>query len=193
MKLVERVKNILMQPKLEWEVIEQEQTDARTLYKSYIAILALIPAAVALLGSLGGRAGLGLVLGAVIAQYLLGLVMVYAVALIADILAPNFDGQRESSQALKLTTYSMTASWIASVFGILPFLGWVLSLLGSLYSIYLFYLGAPKLMNVPERKAAAYSVVVMVAAIVIGAVIGLIGMGMIGFGATGTMMRPREF
>jgi len=193
MKLVERVKNILVQPKLEWTVIEQEQTDTMTLYRNYIAILALIPAVVTLIGSLGGRTGMGLVLGAAITQYLLGLAMVYVVAFIADVLAPNFDGQRESSRAFKLTTYAMTASWIASVFGILPVLGWLLSFLGSVYSIYLFYLGAPRLMNVPEQKAAGYSIVVMVAAIVIGAVIAFIGIGIIGFGATGTMMRPREF
>ncbi len=193
MKLVERVKNILMQPKLEWAVVEQEETDAKTLFTSYIAILALIPAVASLISLLGGRTGTGLVLGAVLTQYGLSLVMVYAVAFIADILAPNFDGQRESSQALKLTTYAMTASWIASVFGIVPFLGWLLSFLGSLYSIYLFYLGAPALMNVPEHKAVAYSIVVMVTAIVIGFVIVFIGMGIIGFGATGSMMRPREF
>jgi len=193
MKLVERVKNILMQPKSEWAVIEQEETDTKTLYTSYIAILALVPAAAALISLLGGRTGTGLVLGAILTQYVLGLVMVYAVAFIADILAPNFDGKRESSQALKLTAYAMTATWIAGVFAIVPFLGWLLSFLGSLYSIYLFYLGAPTLMNVPEHKAVAYSIVVMVVAIVIGAVIAFIGMGIIGFGATGTMMRPRAF
>ena len=193
MKLVERVKNILVQPNLEWTVIEPEQTDTWTLYRNYIAILALIPAVATLISSLGGRTGMGLVLGAVITQYLLGLAMVYVVAFIADILAPNFDGKRQSTQALKLTTYAMTASWIASVAEILPALGSLLAFLGSLYSIYLFYLGAPRMMNVPEEKAVGYSIVVMVAAMVIGAVIVFIGMGIIGFGATGTMMKPREF
>jgi MFS family permease len=190
---VERVKNILIQPKSEWAVIEREDTDTRTLYTSYIAILALIPAVATLFILSGGRTGMGLVLGSIITQYGLGLAMVYAVAFIADILAPNFEGKRESAQALKLTAYAMTASWAASVFAIVPGIGWLLSFLGSLYSIYLFYLGAPILMKVPESKAVAYSVVVMVAAMVLGAVIGFIGASIMGFGATGTMMRPREF
>ncbi len=193
MKLVERVKNILIQPKSEWAVIEQEQTDAKTLYTSYIAILALIPAAATFISLLGGRIGTGLVLGAIVTQYLLSLVMVYAVAVIAEVLAPNFDGNRDSSGALKLATYAMTASWVAGVFAIVPFLGWLLSFLGSLYSIYLFFLGAPVLMKVPETKAVAYTLLVMVAAIVIGAVIGFIGTGIMGFGATGSMMRPKDF
>lgn len=193
MKLVERVKNILIQPKSEWAVIEQEQTDTKTLYTSYIAILALIPAAATFISLLGGRIGTGLVLGAIVTQYLLSLVMVYAVAVIAEVLAPNFDGNRDSSGALKLATYAMTASWVAGVFAIAPFLGWLLSFLGSLYSIYLFFLGAPVLMKVPETKAVAYTLLVMVAAIVIGAVIGFIGTGIMGFGSTGSMMRPKDF
>jgi Yip1 domain len=193
MILVERAKNILLQPRSEWAVIEKEQIDARTLYTKYIAILAIIPAVASLIILSGGRTGMGLVLGSVITQYALGLVMVYAVAFIANILAPIFEGKRESAQALKLTAYAMTASWVAGVFAIVPGLGWLLSFLGSLYSIYLFFLGAPTLMNVPERKAVSYSIVVMVAAIVLGAVIGFIGVSIMGFGATGTMMRPREF
>lgn len=193
MNLVERAKNILLQPRNEWPAIEKERLDARTLYTSYIAILALIPAAASFVALSRGRAGMGLVLGSVITQYALGLVMVYAVGYIANILAPVFEGQRESAQALKLTAYAMTASWIAGVFAIVPGLGWLLSFLGSLYSIYLFSLGAPALMNVPERKALAYSIVVMFAAIVLGAVIGFIGTSITGFGTTGTMMRPREF
>ena len=44
MSLQERVTRILKQPQSEWPVIEAEQTDTATLYKSYIAPLAAIPA-----------------------------------------------------------------------------------------------------------------------------------------------------
>ena len=42
MNLVDRVKNILLQPKQEWAVIEAETTDTKTLYTSYAMILAAI-------------------------------------------------------------------------------------------------------------------------------------------------------
>jgi hypothetical protein len=193
MNIVERVKNVLMQPKSEWAVIEGEKTDTRTLYTGYIALLALIPVAAVLIGSLGGRIGMGLVLGAIVIQYALSLVMVYVVAYIADVLAPNFDGKSDTSAALKLTAYAMTATWVAGVFAIVPFAGWLLSFLGSLYSIYLFFLGAPVLMKVPESNALAYSAVVMLAAIVIGAAIGFIATAIMGFGAVGTIMKPGTF
>lgn len=188
MNLVDRVKNILLQPKTEWAAIEPEQTDPKTLYTSYIVILALIPAVAALIGGpLAGGMGMGFNLGAAITQYVLSLVMVFVVAFIADALAPNFGGTKNLNQALKLTAYAMTAAWVAGVFVIVPFLGWLLALLGSLYSLYLFYLGVPVLMKVPEQKTVGYTVVVLVIAIVIGVVIGMISSGITGMGAAGPM------
>ena len=193
MNLVDRVKNILLQPKTEWAVIEPEQTDPKTLYTGYICILALIPAVAGLIGTafivsfFAGSIGLGFVVGAAIAQYVLGLVMVFVVAFIADALATSFDGQKNLNQALKLTAYAMTAAWVAGIFAIVPILGWLLSLLGSLYSLYLFYLGVPLLMKVPEPKAVGYTIVVVLVAIVIGAVIGMINAGILGMGAVGMM------
>lgn len=193
MNLVDRVKNILLQPKAEWAVIEPEKTDPKTLYTTYICILALIPAVASFISTafivsfFAGRIGLGLVLVATITQYVLGLVMVFVVAFIADALATSFDGQKNLEQALKLTAYAMTAAWVAGIFTIIPILGWLLSLLGSLYSLYLFYLGAPVLMKVPEPKAIGYTIVVVLVAIVIGAVIGVINAGILGMGAVGMM------
>lgn len=193
MNLVDRVRNMLLQPKTEWAAIEPEQTDPKTLYTSYIAILAIIPAAAGLIamvlfaGPFGVRVGLGSALGSAIVQYVLSLVMVFIVAFIADILAPGFDGHKNLNQALKLTAYAMTAAWVAGVFVILPGVGWLLSLLGSLYSLYLFFLGAPLLMKVPDQKATGYTVVVIVAAIIVGIVIGMINASMLGMGPAGMM------
>src|SRR3990172_13361752 len=184
MNLVDRVKNILLQPKTEWAAIEPEQTDPKTLYTSYIVILALIPAVAGLIGAFfsASRIGVGVILGAAIMQYVLTLVMVFVVAFIADALAPSFDGQKNLNQALKLTAYAMTAAWVAGVFAILPVLGWLLVLLGSLYSLYLFYLGVPALMKVPEQKVIGYTVVFVVVALVIGIVIGTINAGIMEMG-----------
>jgi MFS family permease len=193
MNLVDRVKNILLQPQSEWQVIEPEPTDPQTLYTSYIVILALIPAVAGLIGTafiasfLGGRMGLGFVLGAAIMQYVLSLVMVFAVAFIADLLAPSFDGQKNLNQALKLTAYAMTAAWVAGIFAIIPVLGWLLSLLGGLYSLYLFYLGVPLLMKVPAAKAVGYTVVVVITAIIISLIFGMINASILGMGAVGMM------
>jgi hypothetical protein len=109
------------------------------------------------------------------------------VAFIADLLAPSFDGQKNLNQALKLTAYAMTAAWVAGIFAIIPVLGWLLSLLGGLYSLYLFYLGVPLLMKVPAAKAVGYTVVVVITAIIISLIFGMINASILGMGAVGMM------
>jgi hypothetical protein len=107
--------------------------------------------------------------------------MVFVVALIADALAPNFGGQKNPIQSLKLVAYSMTASWVGSVFGIVPMLGWLLAVLAAFYGIYLLYTGSSVMMKVPEAKAAGYTAVVVIVAIIVGFVISML-IGMMAFG-----------
>jgi len=49
--LIERVKNIIMDPQSEWIKIEAEQTTIITLFKEYILILAAIPAVCGFIGT----------------------------------------------------------------------------------------------------------------------------------------------
>ncbi len=190
MGLIERAKNICLTPKTEWPVIEAETTDAKTLYTTYIMVLAAIPAVASLLGlsmigSLFGRIGIGFAVTAAVVGYVMSLIMVFVVAFIADALAPSFDGRKNMPQALKLTAYSMTAAWLAGIFNIIPVLGGLISLLGGLYSLYLFYLGASVMMKVPEQKSVGYTVVIVVVAIVAGIVISLVNGMMLGTGRMG--------
>jgi len=83
--------------------------------------------------------------------------------------------------------YSYTPAWVAGVLNILPLLG-VLVVFAALYGLYLLYLGLPRLMKCPEDKAAAYTAVVVVCAIILSVAIAVVtgaiaGAGMIGTGA----------
>jgi len=176
MNLVTRVKNILLQPKQEWPVIAGETTPTAQLYTSYVIPLAAVPAVAAFVGMslvgmpMIGRIGLGTGLAMMLLQFVLALAGVYVLALVIDFLAPKFGGEKNPAQALKVSAYSMTAAWVAGIFHILPMLG-ILSVVG-LYSLYLLYLGLPVLMKAPEEKAMPYTVVVIIAAIVIWVIIG---------------------
>lgn len=175
MNIVERVKGILLSPKEEWPKIDVEQTDVKTLYTGYVMILAAIPVAASFIGmSLIGfgpfRIPIGLGVGNLIVSYVLALVMLYVIALITDALAPTFGGQKSMIQALKLCAYSYTAAWVAGIFSLIPMLG-VIGLIGALYSLYLFYLGVPVMMKCPPDKAIAYTIVVILAAIVLGVIV----------------------
>jgi hypothetical protein len=121
-------------------------------------------------------------------SYGLGLVSVFVMALIIDALAPSFDAQKNQIQALKLVAYSYTGSWVAGVFLIIPILGGLIALLGGLYSLYLMYLGLPKLMKSPPEKTVAYFVVSLVVAIVVYAVLALIVAAIIGTMMAGAMV-----
>ena len=182
MNLIERAKRILLQPKEAWPAIASESTDAATLFTGYAMILAAIPAVCGFIGmSLIGMGGFGItirvpfVAGLVnmVVSYGLSLVGIFVLGLIIDALAPTFGGQKDSLQALKVAVYASTAALLGGVFSVLPSLA-MLGLLAALYSIYLLYTGLPVLMRSAPEKSAAYTAVVIVAAIVMGLVIAAI-------------------
>jgi hypothetical protein len=145
------------------------------IYTQYVMILAAIPAVAMFIGFslIGGgyfRVSIGAGIAHMILSYLLALGGVYVLALIIDALAPTFGGQKNFMQALKVAAFSMTASWLAGIFYILPALS-ILAILG-LYSFYLLFLGLPVLMKAPEEKAVPYLAVVIIAAIVLFVVAG---------------------
>ena len=184
MALVDRVKNILLAPKTEWDVIAAEATPTASLITGYVLPLAAVAALATFIGyCLVGTTlpfvgtyrmsipwGIGVavwhIVGAVIGVFVLGFII--------DALAPSFGAQKNNAQALKVAVYSYTPAWIAGVFNILPALG-ILGILGALYGIYLLYLGLPRLMKNPEEKSAGYTAVTVIAAIVVGIIISVIG------------------
>jgi Yip1 domain len=182
MDLVQRVKQILLSPRTEWQVIEAEPTTTAELYKTYIVLLAAIGPISQVIGySVFGitvpfvgtyRVPIGSAISGALVAYVLTLAGTYVLALIIDGLAPTFNGQRSQIQALKVAAYSSTASWLAGIFALIPGLR-LLAILG-LYSLYLLYLGLPIVMKSPREKALGYTVVVIVAAIVLFMIIGVI-------------------
>jgi hypothetical protein len=182
MALVDRVKNIILTPKTEWEVIDAEPATVGDLYKGYIIPLAAIgPIAQAIGFSVFGmpvpflgtyRTPVGAAVTSAVITYVLMLIGVYVLALIIDALAPTFGGTRSQIQALKVAAYSYTPAWVAAIFGLIPVLSW-LSILG-IYSLYLLYLGLPVLMKTPKEKALPYTAVVIIVAIVLSILIAMV-------------------
>jgi hypothetical protein len=201
MRIIDRVKNILLTPKTEWQVIEAEATPTQQLITGYVLPLAGVAAIASFIGTvvvgyslpfagtyrMSVTWGLGLAIWHLIAA----VIAVFVLSFIIDALAPTFGAQKNRAQALKVAVYSYTAAWVAGIFMIIPALG-ILALLGSLYGIYLLYLGLPRLMKNPEEKSAGYTAVTVIAAIVLGFIISVIG-GMVAapaMMATGAMNSP---
>jgi len=177
--LFSRVKNILLAPKEEWPVIAGEATTPQALYLSYIMILAAIGPIVILL-TYGGLGSFGIRVA--IAAYVNSLIGVAVLALIVDVLSTNFGGSKDFASALKLVAYSFTATWIAQIALFIPVLGWLVVLAGAIYGFYLFFLGAPILKKCAADKAAIFTIVVLLCAIVLMYLVRLIILSL-GFGA----------
>ncbi len=180
--LVARVKGILTDPKNEWDKIDAEQATIGGLYSGYVLLLAAItPVARFIRALVFGYGAFGFsfhpsLIGSLVQAVLgygLSLVMIYVVAVIIDALAPNFGGEKNRIQAFKVTAYSYTAAWVCGVFLALPFLG-ILAFLGGLYSLYLLYLGLPRLMKAPQDQALGYSAVAVVVAMALFVVVGVV-------------------
>ena len=170
MDLVGRVKNILLDPRNEWRVIDGEPGTPADIMKNYVMIVAAIPVVCGFIGaSIIGvgpyRAGIFIGLIAAIIHYVLTLIGVYVVAFIIDALAPTFGGAKDFNRAFKVAAYAPTAAWVAGVFSLLPVLS-VLTILG-LYSLYLFYLGLPVLMRTPAERTIGYVLAVIVCACIV--------------------------
>ena len=191
--LIQRAKDILLKPAQTWPVIAAEPASPGELITKYAIPLAAIgPVAGFLRGQLWGYGAFGISykpgvisgISTLIVSYVLGLIGVVVLALIADFLAPKFDGTANRTNAFKLVVFASFAAWLAGIFQLIPGLG-LLGLAG-LYTLYLFYTGAAPLMNVPQEKTAAYTAVTIVCAIVLYLVIGTVTASVVGlFGLSG--------
>lgn len=191
--LVDRAKAIILRPAEEWQKIATETTPQGDVLKGYVLPLAAIgPIASLIGGQLFGYGAFGFsyrpplvasIISAIV-SYALGIAAVYVMMFIADFLAPKFGGQSNRDAAFKYVAYSYTAGWLAGIFGLIPALAFF-GLLG-IYSVYLLYTGAPLMMKVPQDKAAGYTAVTILCAIVLMLVMAPITAaiaGLAGFGA----------
>jgi hypothetical protein len=179
MDLQKRVVGILTAPQQEWPVIASEPADVPTLYRSYIAILAAIPAIAIFLGlmvigmPIAGRFGMSAALSAGLSTYVSSLVTPLIAAIVIAKLAPSFQSISDITQALKLVAYASTPGWIAGVlylvFALSP-----LVLIAALYGIYLFYLGLPVVMKTPQDKVVPFMVVAALIVIVVSVVLNVV-------------------
>ncbi|MBC8024228.1 MAG: YIP1 family protein [Burkholderiales bacterium] len=175
MNLVERVKGLVVDPKVEWRAIDAEEHTVQDLYTRYVMILAAIPAVASFIGlcivgsgPFGSTHRMPLAAGVAYAAliYLLTLGWVYVLALVIHSFAPKFEGHGDFIDALKVAAFTPTPAWIGGIFGLVPSLSIIGNLIG-LYSVYLLYVGLPTLTEPPEDKALPYFCVVLLTMIVL--------------------------
>lgn len=207
MSIVDRAKNIMLNPKDEWNVIASEPATAGGLLTGYAAILAAIPLASAIifvvalgvsaagLGGLGGGAmtlGFSAIAAMAVIGYILSLVTLYLMAIIVNAVSTSFNGKSDLAQSMKLITYASTPTWVAGLVSWIPLLGGVISFAAIAYVVYLIYLGLQPVLGVPKEKVAGFTVVIVLIYIVIslvvsGIIVGLLFSTFFAGGATGAL------
>ena len=181
MSLIDRVKNILLTPKTEWNVIDNETATPQSLLTGYVVPLALIPAIAVFIGmglmgtsvlgiKVGGNVTFGLAMA--VSSFLNSILSFYIASYVIDALAPSFGSEKNINKSAQLVAYASTAIYVAGVFQILPSLAF-LGILG-LYAVYLFYLGLLILKKTPQDKVIVYMIVGAIVIFVISMVVGFI-------------------
>jgi hypothetical protein len=175
--LTSRVRGILLEPRATWKEVDGEFTKSGELWGKYIIPLAAIGAIASFVGlllfgqriaftSLTNPVPLSTAIARGVATYVLALLVVFALSRIISLLAPGFGGQRNDVQGLKAAAYASTPHWIGGIFLLIPTLGPV-SLIFSLYSLVLLYVGLPIVMKVPKDRAMGYTAVVIIVWLVV--------------------------
>ncbi len=192
--LAGRVRRIITSPKTEWGAIAQEELIPAQLATGYILPLAGVAALAGFIGSaifgveiLGTvhRTGFFTGLVAAVVSVAITVGLAYVFAYIIDSLAPSFGSTRNFRQAFKVAAFAPTPVWVAGVFQIIPALG-ILTLVGAIYSLYLIFVGLPKLMNPAPGKATTYTLAAIAVAIAVNILIAFIASPLMGRGGAVT-------
>ncbi len=177
MNLVDRAKNIILKPKEEWTLIDQEDTSIATLAATYLFPLALIPAIAAFIGyGVIGVSFLGPIpswgLKMAIISFISTILGTYISAFVIDMLAPNFGSVKDLRKSMQLVVYAFTPVMLAGAFSAIPALG-ILGIVG-LYGLYLLYIGIKPMMKTPDDKVTVYFVVSLLVIIAVYVIISAI-------------------
>lgn len=158
---IERLKNFVRTPQAEWERVAVEPEDGIAgLYAAYVVPLALLSGlAAAVVGIIFARHPWPHALVDAALHAITLSVLVFAAALITNVIAPLFGSQRNSMRAHKLIVYSAAPALLAGVVAAVP----ALSLLGlaGLYALALLFIGLPRMMGTPELKRVPYMALIL--------------------------------
>ena len=193
MNIIERVKNILLTPKTEWEVINGETATPQSLLIGYVLPLAIVAAAGSLLKGLlfAGTFGLKYFILTAVIAFIASVISYYITVIIVDMLAPSFASEKDMGKSAQLVAYSGTPSYVGTLLSFIPIVGWLIALAAWAYGVYLMYLGIGPLKKTPEDKKVVYMIVAFLIMIVlyfiIVAILGAILFAAMGMTAVGFM------
>jgi hypothetical protein len=143
---------------------------------NYVAILAVIPFLFTLIGEAAFHKGAdvaGYAIVAGIIGYIFAIVSFFVVSYIVSMLAPRFASSTDQGKAAKLVSYVYTPVYLVAILNIVPALR-IVSFLGLLYGLYIFWIGLPIVLKTPKDKVLAFFIATLVAAFIVYFILTLI-------------------
>lgn len=192
MNIIERVKNILITPKTEWDVIDAEPATPQSLLIGYVLPLAVISAIGPVLQGFlfAGALSLNYFLVIALIAFISTILTYYISIYIIDALSTSFGSEKDINKTAQLVAYSRTPGYVAGLLAFIPVVGAIIGIVAWVYSIYIMYLGLGPLKKTPEDKKVVYLIVsfilIFIVAMVLAAVLGMVLFSAMGVGAVST-------
>ncbi|GAA6141176.1 Yip1 family protein [Hydrogenophaga sp. 5NK40-0174] len=176
MNVVDRVKQVIMEPGKAWPSIEGENAGFKDVLFGYVLVLAGISAFGQFLAAwVWGIDSFGGALLGFVRDFILLVAGTFVLAWLAKALAPIFGGRGSFDSAYRLVVYASTAVWLAALVSVVPVLGFLVALGAMCWTIYTLYLGAPVLMMIASKsKTVGYTAALVVSGIVVGLIMAAI-------------------
>lgn len=169
--MIARIKNIIVNPKSEWDVIKAEDTNYQSVIMKFLLPLVVLAAVTQIIGLyLWGYFSTGYVISESIKDIVWQIVALAISAVVINELARTFSSKKNLDNATKLVVYASTPGLVAAIVANLSvYLAWIL--LFGLYGIYLYWVGVSKMMETPEGKRAGYAIASIVVIIIVNIVV----------------------
>ena len=173
--LLGRVRNILLRPGVEWRVIKDEPASYPNVIVRYVAPLAAIPPAAAVLGRFVfdrniPDSALSLSLNYLLFTNLLwfgmNIVSVMITGTVITAIMAATESRWRGVRGLQVAAYSFTPLFIAGFLASIPFMAWSLAP-AVVYGVYILYQGTRALTTIQGTKAVWFTGVSFLAAAVI--------------------------
>jgi hypothetical protein len=171
MRALSRIGRLIFSPKVEWVQIASEQTSVRALVLGYVLPLALLAPLATVIGMKifdrnwdpvhGYLVPPERILATGATTYVAIVGSILLLAAIFAVIAPMFGARRDFRAAIKVAAYGSVPVLLAGATLLLPVMALV-GLVGLCHSLFLFSLGAQRVLNVPAGNTAEYVGISMV-------------------------------
>ncbi len=165
MQWLRRIVGLIFRLGAEWDAIAGESTTVGALLCSYILPLSLLAPVATLIGMTtfdrawdpvhGYLVPADRILATGVATYFAIIGSIFVLAAIFVVVAPMYGGARDYLSALEVATYGAVPLLLAGATMLLPILA-IVALVGLCHTLFLLWLGARRLLNVPEVSGAEF-------------------------------------